>query len=385
MRTGYNICVVSPKLPPWFGGLETATYYITKNLVEMGQKVTILTSDFPKDDRSTFDGIDIVKYRSLAAPLGNPICPKMPIDLLVRDAPDILYIQEFNYFHSVFSAAWGRLTEIPYVVTIHGAKKLITNRIFAGLLNPVMFSYDTLTAHFVLNRAKAVTVASEFMRTLYTRLCRVTPMSIVPLGVDLDRFSPKNDGAIFKKRYGLDGYNIVLFVGRLEGRKGIRHLVEAVPRIVSQVKDCKCVVVGSGPLMSKLKSKASDLSLGDSIVFTGNIAESMLPCAYAAADCFVSPSWSEFFGLTIIEAMASGVPVVSTTSGAIPEIVNEDFGTLVEFGSSEQLADAVVNVLKSEKRGKMGRRAREVAEVRYSWRATAERLLNIFKGAVDGT
>ncbi len=181
-------------------------------------------------------------------------------------------------------------------------------------------------------------------------------ITVIPMGVDLERFKPR------KKQKTKRNINI-LCVARLVPEKGVLLLLEAYLTLKKKYKNLTLTVIGEGPLKSQL--------LGYKGVFVKKAPYSKMPFEYASSDIFCLPSmstktWEEQFGMCLVEAMASGLPVVSTKTGAIPEVCG-DVAHLIDPGSVTQLTGALEKLIYNKvKREKMGAASRHLAESRYN-------------------
>ncbi len=184
---------------------------------------------------------------------------------------------------------------------------------------------------------------------------------IVPNGVDTEKFKPNENLQAVRKQFGLGNEPSVLFVGSLIQRKGLPFLVEAAKKIVKEQPDTKFLIVGEGPLKKQLTTSIESANLSGSFKFLGNLKDDLLPSVYNCADVFVLPSIQEGQGIVLLEAQASGKPVVAFDMGGVNEAVrNKETGLLVKRGSSDELADALLKLLSDkalrEKMGANGRR-----------------------------
>lgn len=176
---------------------------------------------------------------------------------------------------------------------------------------------------------------SEFVKTAGMEAYNL-PADKVPViynGVDVSRFSPAEDR---KDHARLE----LIFVGRLIREKGVHLLLEALSLLEPEIL-CHATVVGFGPEYDGLVQQARDLALQERVTFLGKRMD--VPALLQQADCFVHPAiWQEGFGITLVEAMAAGLPCMAFRGGAIPEIIDhETDGYLVEMGSAEALAETI--------------------------------------------
>ena len=171
-------------------------------------------------------------------------------------------------------------------------------------------------------------------------------------GVDIKEFSPNGSQGAEKLLYREEGSaRSILFVGRLVRAKGVFDLIDAFAIVASQISDVKLLLVGNGSEKSELKRRVQQLGLEDRVQFVGTVLNRDLPRYFRGASLFVCPSitvrdWEEQIGMANIQAMACGVPVISTESGAIPEYVKHgETGLLVPEQQPKLLSQAMVDVL----------------------------------------
>ena len=184
-------------------------------------------------------------------------------------------------------------------------------------------------------------------------------------GADLRRFGVSTGGAGAAVRVKLNISSddpVIVCIARLEMRKGIHILLEAMTYLLKDFPACKCLIVGEGPARRELVKRASELGLISVVTFVGH-ATDVRPYL-EAADVFVLPSFKEGLPLSLVEAMAYGLPAVVTDVGGNAEVVVQDHnGFVVEPGSIQQLTDAIKHLLANgEERRRMGKNGRERAK-----------------------
>lgn len=175
---------------------------------------------------------------------------------------------------------------------------------------------------------------------------------VIPLAAPMDRFKPGEADLDLVRHYGLVGKEVLLYVGRVAGNKRVDLLVEALAKVRAQHPNVVLLVVGdnnSNPAFSEATAKinilAQRLGVSDAVIFTGRVDE--LPPYYRLATLYVSASFHEGFGVPLIEAMASGVPIVTTRVGSQPWVLG-DAGVLVEAGDTDALATQIIAVLSDD-------------------------------------
>ncbi|MFQ6080473.1 MAG: glycosyltransferase family 4 protein [Candidatus Bathyarchaeia archaeon] len=195
-------------------------------------------------------------------------------------------------------------------------------------------------------------------------------VAVIPSGVNIDSFKPENKS------------NYCLFVGQLTRRKGVECLIHSMHRLSM---DLQCIIVGEGPERTSLTELVNKLNISNKIVFTSAVPFNRLKHLYAHASFFVLPSISEGLPLTILEAMASGCPVIASRISGVIDVVKDGYnGFLVEPRDVETLSNRIEILAGDHKlREIMGRRAREAVEKWHSWDSIAERVTAIYKEAME--
>ncbi len=141
-------------------------------------------------------------------------------------------------------------------------------------------------------------------------------------GVDLRVFNENNDGREIRQKYSLGDKFVFLTVCRLEPRKDLPTLLQAARKFLDD-HDAVFLIVGEGIQSGELKKQATDLGLHERVIFAGRVSDVALPSYYAAGNVFVLPTLYEGFGIVYAEAMASGLPIISTNTSAVPEVVGD--------------------------------------------------------------
>src|SRR5881296_4283785 len=203
---------------------------------------------------------------------------------------------------------------------------------------------------------------------------------VIPTGVDTERFRPGTPGQGVRTKWGLNGHDVILHVGRVAPEKNLTTLIQAFPRVLEANPDTKLMIVGTGPYMEKYYDLVRHLGLAGDVIFTGFVPDVDLPKYYAAAYAFAIASKFETQGLVVLEALATGKPVAGANSRAIPEFVEHGVnGYLFNPDSPREAARAVLMSL--ERRDEMRDAARESA-LAFSVDACTRRLEAVYDGIV---
>ena len=213
--------------------------------------------------------------------------------------------------------------------------------------------------HTGYRNANAIVAISTTTRKNLVQVYEVPPDSItvIPPGLSEDRFTLGNVARTD---------NEILYVGRLDARKGLDFLITAFAEVVRHNAKAILKIAGTGKLKNKLQQLATNLGIFERVVFLGKVSDVDLKVLYQSAAIFVLPSKFEGFGIVLTEAMACGTPVVGTDVPGIIDIVEEGHGRLVEQGNTRQLADMLRNMLNNRSlRSAMGKKARKMAMENY--------------------
>ncbi len=240
----------------------------------------------------------------------------------------------------------------------------------------------------IIQGADRVICATEQERSLISQLYAAAPgkVSVIPLGVDLDRFQPQDKEAA-RAELGLEGQRIVLFVGRIEPLKGVDILINAAAMLDSDI-DCSVLIVGgdeaSEAELAQLRDLTREQGIENRVAFVGAIDRDKLPLYYNAADVCVVPSHYESFGLVAVEAMASGVPVVASRVGGLTGTIKDgETGYLVPWLCPEPFAERIELLLDNEPlRRNLGESAREAVGV-YRWENVSDRILAVYEELIE--
>jgi alpha-1,6-mannosyltransferase len=254
------------------------------------------------------------------------------------------------------------MTDFPTVYVQRPLRRFITDPV-AGALARICYRYCGL----LYRRFDAVFALSENGGAAKLRSLGID-CDVVPLGVELGEFGPTRRDARLRSRLGLsEGQPLLVYVGRLDGEKKPDVVVEAFRRLPREL-GAKLALIGEGPLKNEIAAIGDDR-----IIMPGYVKDrSELARWLASADIYVSGMADETFGVSIIEAQASGLPVVGVAAGAMIDRVTDAMGRLGSVGDSEAMAANILSVWKDE-RGAMSEQARAHA-LQFSWDSSMEAL-----------
>ncbi len=268
----------------------------------------------------------------------------------------------------------------PYVVTVYDLSFLRYPEAF----RPFNRWYLTNFTSYSVNRAEAVITISESTRQDVINLLGIAPDRVhtIYCGADASfRQLPPAEVAAFKAKHNLPD-EFILFLGTLEPRKNVDGLIKAYAEWKVQDADAPPLVIagGKGWYYDTIFELVEQLNLTDSIRFPGYVPQNELPLWYNAATLFVYPSHFEGFGLPVLEAMACGTPVITSTTSSLPEVVGQDgTGYLVDPADINALAEAMATLMTNpEQRAKMVEQGLARAAT-FRWEKTAQETVGVYQ------
>ncbi|MCK4453807.1 glycosyltransferase family 4 protein [Candidatus Parcubacteria bacterium] len=364
---------------PIISGVVTIIENYRKELERQGHKVYIFAAKQPgyRDENPRvfrFKSIDL-NYK-ISYPL--PIISSSRINRTIKKINlDIAHTQHFFVCGQI---AWyyAKKFNIPLVFTQHTRYEYYTHYIPylpKEISKPLALSLRA----FYANSCDAVIAPTEDIKNSLLKYKVKTPITILPSGVDLERFSKANKETI-KKKYNIDEDKIVLLtVSRLAPEKNISFLLKSFKKTILKNPDVYFIIVGDGPSKKSLESQSNQLELKNRVIFTGEIEQEKIPSFYKAADIFLFSSFSEVQPTVITEAMASGLPIVAVKAGGIKNaIIDGENGILAPNGIDEFSKEVLKLINNEELRGSISEKARKMAK-NYSVENATKKLLNLYQ------
>jgi len=357
--------------PPWRGGAETYVKNLAENLVRMGHEVRVVAAHQPLTPGEYFqDGVLVKRLKSVGMFYGVPIIPEL-LQYLVSIDADLIHVNFPNPFNAIMGAIASRIKKVPAVLTWHNDLPSVTK-----LAGSIVQIHDGLAAPIYLKYYDSIITTSNIYHKKSKMLRKFQNKTrIIFNGVDCKRFNPDVYAEEIKGDLEIKDSKVILFVAALtkwHRYKGLDILIEAF-RLIRDM-DIKLLIVGGGDLKSVYEGYTKRLNIADKVIFVGEVPDVLLPKYYAIADMLILPSKdrSEGFGLTILEANASGKPVIGSNIGGIPGILTDnDNGILVPPNNPILLSDAIRRLVKNDElRLRMGERGREIA-LMHDWSRVA--------------
>jgi len=378
-----RILVITPTFYPVMGGAEKGIYEIFSGLAEK-HEVKILTPFLDKDfslnfgmeEDFRFKNLEVINFNDRMNFLKLPghwklkgLIPPFSISTLF-EALRVIKVFKPDVVNIFYAIPTG-LT--AYFIQRFKSQNVVLSLIGRDIPGPGIPPFWRNYSRFVARKMNKTIFISEYCRRALGFNSEFG--EIIPFGVDTEKFNTKEDCNLIRRKLNIPkNSKVLLSIQRLDKWKRVDILIKAM-RIVLENIDAYLVIGGKGSEMESLVGLSKELSVDSRVIFTGYIKEEELPLFYAMADLFVFHSTYETLGLVLIEAMASGKPIVSVRSTAIPEVVEDGVnGILVEPLNPSELAKAIIFLLKNpEKMKEMGKASREIALRKFSLEEVARR------------
>lgn len=353
-----NIGIFTDTYTPQINGVIVSIDTLAKGLREKGHNVYIFSPNDPKlKDLENTDDNKEYAYR----------LPSIPV----------IFSPEYRFAVGISKKMYKNLKELNLdVIHTHSEFSLgLIGKLIAKKLNvPTVHTYHTMWADYAhyITRIKNATV-NKPVTTLISKFskyfCNTSnivispskktknalikygvkkPILIIPTGIDLEPFREKMNLVEIlklKKEVGLKTMDkVILFIGRVAEEKSLDVLIKEFPKVLKKVPNAKFLIIGDGPAKNDLENLTRKLNLTNNIVFAGRKPYEMISKFYKLGDVFVNASTSETQGLTFIEAMAAGIPVVAKYDENLVGVINDNVSGCL-FNENDEYADKVIKIL----------------------------------------
>jgi glycosyltransferase involved in cell wall biosynthesis len=395
-----EVCFISPEYLPLSGGTGAYVYYLSNELMKRGNSAYIVTGYDESRDVKVNQQHYIFFLKTLKAPVVksflfagaafrklNKMRGSFPVDITHVNLPLVPSFAVPRGFgktlistvHSTWKGEAEAIKGEPY-------SRLNSNEKFMVSFNWFLRVFEEK----MLERSNKIIAVSDFTRQELLQYYKVKEdkIRVIHNGVDVDKFKPATDKLKAKAEMGFNPEDkVILSVGRLYARKGLFTLIESIALLTGKFKNVKFIIAGKGLSneMKKLVSYASKLGVEDNIVFTGYFPDKKLPRLYQAADIFAFSTFYENLPFAVLEALSTGLPVVTTNVGGIPEMIeNGKNGFLVEPFNSRELADRILYYLEHPAAtSEMGFLARKTILEQFDWRLIVKKVLKVYNEALS--
>ena len=374
--------------PPIIGGVETHLTILLPTLVKMGHKVNLLTASFEGEKgRDRYKGVGIFRQpimdlNWLSKRGVDGISGEVRVvfnNFINETKPDCIHVHNMHYFSKIHALTIQEIATkkgVPLILTAHN---VWDDNLFLDLTNNIKWSHIITVSHFIKR---------EIIGTGYDH----KNITAIHHGIDQDIYSPKVDPQpVFKKYPILRGKKVIFHPARMGLAKGCDVSIKALRIIKERFPDVVLVLAGTKNIIDWVQSQQKDiaymvslvefLGLEDNVLIDAFRLEEM-PKLYAASSVCVYPSSvSEPFGLTMLEALSSGKPMVVTKTGGMPEIIKDGInGFIIPVKDFESLASRINCLLgNKELRERLGHTGRQMVEQQYTKEIVTENTLRLYK------
>jgi len=380
-----RIVQVTPRFPPAIGGMENHVYAVSTRLKKRGHKVMVITSDdVDENGKGTVRYLDVMNgvevYR-------RPLLFRKRMReywflsdvtaILSKLEADVVHTNGYRCLSSCIATYWCRRNKIPVVFTPHG---IYPSRSFANGL--IKAAYDHSFGNLLLRSSDKITALTKHNKHLLLKLGAPRErIVLIPNGVDVNKYY-KTRQCNEKKSKEEFGGPVLLYVGRIDWNKGLERVIEALPALIKSFNHIKFLIVGpdySGH-SENLWTLARELGVSESVVMTGEVSEEQKIFYYSVADVFVLPAIYEGLSLSLLEAMASGLPIVVTKSGGPGDILVDDVHALLMNDCSAQEISSLVSMILADSRlaKRIGKNALDLVSKEFSWDRVVDKIEAIY-------
>ena len=368
--------------PPLGGGAANATAYILEEYSKIPDlSVDLITSSIDNEYHLEKVGNNISIHKLPIGKNKNNLHYQSQKELLTYAwkayffAKKLIKKNKYDLSHSFFTVPCGFVSflikkeyNIPYVVSLRGSD-------VPGYSDRFVFLYKIIKPliKLIWKNSFAVIANSEGLKELAQKTNPKQVVGIIYNGIDIENFKPKPEAR------PVNNFIITLGASRVTERKGIDYLIKALANLVPQYSQLLLRVMGEGDARESLEKLAKDLELEKNIEFIGRIPRENTAPYYQEASIFVLPSFNEGMSNAMLEALASGLPLIATNTGGTSELVEEGVnGFIVKMKDSQDLADKIEILMKDEDlRKRMGENSRKKAED-MSWEKVAEEYTKLY-------
>lgn len=393
MTRGIKILCVIPYYHPAFqyGGPIASVHGLNKALVKNGIDVTVYTTnagqnrEVPVNREVNIDGVKVFYFKlSKISGLVLGASWQFSIDMtkaLMRNVPEfnVIYINGLWNYPAAVSCYYSRRYHKPYIIAPRG----MLYRYTMGKKAWKKWPYYQLISKRDMQHASTIHYTTrDEAEQCHTRLHLKNTALIIPNGVDLSSFVHLPESERLTARYPvLEGKKVILFMSRISWKKGLDTLAKAFGMLAKDRDDIHLLIVGpdEGGYEKKVRDWLENGGVQDKVTFTGMLKGKAKLEALSGSDLFVLPSYSENFGMVVVEAMSCGLPVViSDKVGICDDVESANAGIIVETDAA-QVAGALSRLLEDPRLcSEMAERGRILVASKYGWDQIADSMISNF-------
>jgi len=322
-----KIAIFSDTFPPQVDGVSSVASRLAETLSERGHRILVVTVSKHKrgsEEQTTLPKFEIIRLPSIPALIYSGHRLTLPVGQTIRRikkfSPDIIHV------HTPFSVGWeaiqcAKRLKIPLIGTHHTFYDHYVKHIKMNFRWMKKLSWKLIVSYY--NRCDLVISPTKSLADTLKMHGLKSPVEIIPNPIDTKLFKPatsRKSKEEAKKSLGIEGKSLV-YMGRVSYEKSIDQAIQAFALAAEKNPEIKLFIVGEGPERTKLEALARRLGIKEKVIFTGFLRGYKLTRALQASEMFVTASQSENMPISILEAMACGLPIIAVSALGIPEIV----------------------------------------------------------------
>ncbi len=389
-----RIGLFTDSYPPYINGVSTSVAMLKKALEQKGHTVYVVTVSNNALKHEYNEKEKILKIPGI--PIGiydyrlSSIYPVTLINTMKKWNLDVIHSHtEFGI--GILARLFAKQIHVPLVHTYHTLYEDYTHYITHGYFDKSSKKIvEYLTKFYCDKTANELIVPTNKIYSLFKDKYQFTKnIHIIPTGIEVDRFFEENidkkEVELLKKKLGFKRNEfVILFVGRLAEEKNVEFLINAHKKLVEYDDKIKLLIVGDGPDKQKYEKLSETLGLEKNIIFNGKAAWEEIPIYYHASNIFSTASTTETQGLTVIEAMAAGVPPLCIDDESFRGTVTDELNGRIYKNEEEYIAQ-VIEFYENKKTIEIFSKQARVQAEHCSSRNYAERVLEVYDRALKET
>lgn len=364
-----------------FGGVVRMVEGLAQAQLGRGHQVTVLTTDALSLNNRYTGELDLVQngIRVIRCPnliyalrrynLDTPFSMSATAKDILPDV-DIVHLHEFRTIENLLVTPIASKQNKPIVLSPHGTLTYDTGR------SSLKSFWDKMLSPRIASSIQHIVALAQAelddAKVTWEQFSSTPNFTIVPNGVELGDYDDLPDGTSFREKYQLGDANIVLFMGRLHQRKGVDVLARAFKK--ANLPNTKLVIAGPDEgMLSSLEALADD-----TVILTGYLSGEERLSALASADVFALPAIGEGLSMAVLEAMASGLPVLLSHGCNLPEVAGTQAGYVIDVDEQELISALEKLFSDREKLQQMGHNAQNLIRQKFTWQIVAQQMDDVY-------
>lgn len=343
-------------------------FYLSKILSTRGHKIIIFTTNYKLDKQKIQElekhGVKFYISKIFLDIREFILTPGIISDLSIIKQCDIIHLHNYRTFQNVIISSYANFLKIPYIFQAEGSLSTFYQKKYSKILFDYFFG-----DRMIRNATKAIASSEQELKELIKVGVSRNKIVIIPFGIEMQDYNHLPEKGIFKMKYNINkNKKIILYLGRIHKMKGLEILLLAFSDLQKENIDSLLVIVGPDDgYLAELYRLIKKLDLKDKIIIPGPLYGSDKLEAYRDADIFVLPSFHDDFGLTTLESLACGTPVIITNRCGSSDVVYENGGLVIEYDKNSLVKGMITLLSDDNLRIKYSEQGKAHVHSNYSW------------------